>query len=206
LSHSLHAYANVLQLTGRFAEAAPLYERALAIREHSYGADHSYVASTLTALATLYLEQGRYAEAELPAQRALQIWESKLGPDHPNTAAALSNMAQVYRFQKRYAEAEPLYRRAVDILQSRRSPDAAKPLANLGDFYFDRGRTAAALNLYKQAEAVIRAAFGDTDPQTKAVQLKIARLYEAIGRNTEAARLYKVAKRAPAGQGFQPAP
>jgi tetratricopeptide (TPR) repeat protein len=191
LSHSLHAYAAALQSNGRTAETKTLHERALAIREKFYGPYHPYVAATLTALVSLHLEQGDYAEAEPLAARALAIWEAKLGPDHPNTAIALNNMAQVYRLQKRAVEAEPLFRRAVAILQKVKSPDAAKPLANLGDFYLDRGRTAAALAYFKEAEGITRSAFGADDPQTAAAQREVARAYLALGRKTEAARIYK---------------
>ena len=83
LSHSLHSYATILQATGRGAEAIPLHERALRIREQSYTANHPYVAATLSALVSLYLEQGRYTEAEPAALRALQIWENEAGPGSP---------------------------------------------------------------------------------------------------------------------------
>ena len=49
---------------GRYAEAEPLFKRALAIREKALGPDHPDVASCLNNLAILYKEQGRYAEAE----------------------------------------------------------------------------------------------------------------------------------------------
>ena len=40
--------------TGRYAEAEPLYERALAIREKALGPDHPDVATSLNNLAVLY--------------------------------------------------------------------------------------------------------------------------------------------------------
>jgi tetratricopeptide (TPR) repeat protein len=177
-AHTLHAYAAALQSSGRVGEAIRLHERALALGE---------TAATLNALASAYLETGRYAEAEPLASRALAIWEAKLGPDHLNTAIAMNNMAQVHRFLNRGFEAEPLYRRSIEILLKHKSPDAAKPLTNLADFYLSRGRNMAALALYKQAEEI--------NP-TEAARLKVAKAYEAMGRNTEAARVYRqVARR-----------
>ena len=71
---------------GRYAEAEPLYKRALAIREKALGPDHPDVARSLNNLAELYENQGRYAEAEPLYKRALAIREKALGPDHPDVA------------------------------------------------------------------------------------------------------------------------
>jgi hypothetical protein len=48
---------------GDYAAAQPLYERALAIYEATYGPNHQEVAHTLTDLAVLHLEQvsGRFS-------------------------------------------------------------------------------------------------------------------------------------------------
>jgi tetratricopeptide (TPR) repeat protein len=47
-----------------FAEAEPLYQRALAIREKEFGPEHPAVTTSLNNLAELYRSQGRHAEAE----------------------------------------------------------------------------------------------------------------------------------------------
>jgi hypothetical protein len=49
----LNNLAQLLQATNRLAEAEPLYRRALAIDEASYGNDHPNVAIHLSNLATL---------------------------------------------------------------------------------------------------------------------------------------------------------
>jgi tetratricopeptide (TPR) repeat protein len=48
---------------GRYADAEPLYKRALAIGEKALGVDHPDVAQSLNNLAGLYKEQGRYGDA-----------------------------------------------------------------------------------------------------------------------------------------------
>ncbi len=189
LSHTLHAYAAALQSIGRVSETLGLHERALSIREAAYGPEHPFVAATLTAMVSAYLETGRHAEAEPLANRALSIWDAKLGSEHLNTAVAMNNLAQVHRMQDRPSEAEPLYRRSIEILQKHKSPEAAKPLTNLADFYTSRGRYFAALALYKQAEEITRAAFGDGGHETEAAKRKVVKAYEAMGRNTEAERV-----------------
>jgi tetratricopeptide (TPR) repeat protein len=100
---------------GRYAEAEPLYQRALAIRERELGASHPNTVTSLNNLAELYRVQGKYVEAEPLYQRALEIRERELGASHPNTATSLNNLALLYRGQGQYAEAEPLYQRALEI-------------------------------------------------------------------------------------------
>jgi tetratricopeptide (TPR) repeat protein len=71
---------------GRYADAEPLYGRALAIREKALGSDHPNVAQSLDRLAVLYHNQRRYADAEPLYKRALAIREKALGSDHPDVA------------------------------------------------------------------------------------------------------------------------
>ena len=97
-----------LYLRARYAEAEPLFRRALAIREAALGPDHPDTATSLNNLAVLLRAQGRYAEAEPLLRRALAIREAALGPDHPDTAISLNNLAVLLQAQGRYAEAEPL--------------------------------------------------------------------------------------------------
>ena len=97
----------------RYAEAEPLYHRALAIREKAFGRDHPDVATVLNNLAALYSKQGRYADAEPLYQRSLAIREKALGRDHPDVAMALNSLAEVYNGQTRYADALPIIRRTL---------------------------------------------------------------------------------------------
>ena len=97
---------------GRYADAIPLAQQALAIREKVLGRDHPDVALDLNNLAMLYDSQGRYADAEPLYQRSLAIREKALGRDHPDVAQSLNNLALLYYSQGRYADAKPLYQRS----------------------------------------------------------------------------------------------
>jgi tetratricopeptide (TPR) repeat protein len=63
----------LLLATNRLAEAEPMYRRALAIDEKSYGPDHPDVATDLNNLAELLRATNRLAEAEPMYRRALEI-------------------------------------------------------------------------------------------------------------------------------------
>jgi tetratricopeptide (TPR) repeat protein len=56
---------------GQYAEAIPLAQRALSIREKALGPDHPDLASSLENLAALYSTQQRYADAEPLYKRSL---------------------------------------------------------------------------------------------------------------------------------------
>jgi tetratricopeptide (TPR) repeat protein len=79
-----------LSAQGRYSEAIPLAQRALAIYEKSLGPDHPFVASALNHLAAAYKGQGRYADAEPLQKRSLAIYEKSRGPDDLNVATGLA--------------------------------------------------------------------------------------------------------------------
>ena len=83
LATSLNNLAVLYRAQAKYAEAEPLYQRALAIQEKVLGPEHPDVANSLNNLAFLYGAQGKYAEAEPLYQRSLAIWEKALGPEHP---------------------------------------------------------------------------------------------------------------------------
>jgi tetratricopeptide (TPR) repeat protein len=83
---------------GRFSDAIPLAQRALAIRKKALGPAHPDTAASLSNLAELYLATGAYAQAEPLYQRALAINEKALGRDHPTTAVSLNNLAALYLY------------------------------------------------------------------------------------------------------------
>ncbi|MEX2015658.1 MAG: tetratricopeptide repeat protein, partial [Candidatus Hydrogenedentales bacterium] len=81
-----------LRAQARYAEAEPLYRRALAIGEASYGPDHPTVATDCNNLAGLLRATNRLAEAEPLYRRALAIDEASHGPDHPTVAIRCNNL------------------------------------------------------------------------------------------------------------------
>jgi tetratricopeptide (TPR) repeat protein len=95
-----------LYTQGRYSEAIPISEKALAIREKAVGLDHPDVPLSLNNLAVLYDSLGDYAKAEPLYKRSLVIYEKALGPEHPYVAAMLENMAELYKKIGKKEEAE----------------------------------------------------------------------------------------------------
>ncbi len=73
LATSLNNLAQLYHAQARYAEAEPLYKRALAIWEKALGLDHPNVATALNNLAALYRATKRDEEAETLKQRAARI-------------------------------------------------------------------------------------------------------------------------------------
>ena len=61
------------QSQGRYADAEPLYKRALGVKEKILGPDHPDVASILDNLGMLFQAQGNYAEAEPLLEKSLNV-------------------------------------------------------------------------------------------------------------------------------------
>jgi tetratricopeptide (TPR) repeat protein len=92
---SLNNLAGLYDSQGRYSEAEPLYQQALALRQRLLGDDHPAVASTLWHLGVMRYHQGQVAAAAALLLRALPIYQAKLGDHHPDTQNLKSWLAGV---------------------------------------------------------------------------------------------------------------
>jgi CHAT domain-containing protein/Flp pilus assembly protein TadD len=160
---ALNARVIALHQAGKFAEAMPLAQRALAIAEKALGPNHPDVATSLDNLVELYRVLGHSADAEPLAKRSLAIREKVFGPDHPAVATSLNYLAVLYQAQGRYADAEPLLKRALAIREKAPGLDrqfVAASLNNLAQLYQYQGRYVDAEPLYNRALALWEKALG----------------------------------------------
>ncbi len=181
----LNQQATAHYQAGRYAEAIPLLEQALAIFEKVLGPDHPHVATNLNNLAELYRTQGQYDRAEPRYQRALAIFEKALGPDHPDVAMSLNNLALLYSTQGQFDRAEPRYQRALAIFEKALGPDhpdVAMSLNNLAELYRTQGRYDRAEPRYQRALAIYEKALGPDHPNVATSLNNLATLYATQGR------------------------
>ncbi|HEU5377772.1 MAG TPA: FxSxx-COOH system tetratricopeptide repeat protein [Ktedonobacteraceae bacterium] len=137
----------------RYAEAGPLFRRAVQMGERFLGAEHPLVAEALTGWANLSQERGKYTEAESLFERAFSIRQRALADQHPLLASSLNMLGYCYYKQGKYEQAENCYRRALHI-QEQEDPehhDIATSLYNLGTLYWRQGK-------YKQAQPLLKRA------------------------------------------------
>jgi len=86
--------ATYCEARGQFAAAEPLFLRALAIDERSYGPDQPLVAVRLNNLGLLMQATNRLAEAELHYRRGLRIlieFKRQTGHERPRFRVRLGN-------------------------------------------------------------------------------------------------------------------
>ena len=178
----------------RYAEALPLVERALAIKEKTLGPDDRDLAVSLNSLGVLYYYQGRYSEAQPLYERALAIQEKAPASDHTDLARFLRNLAILLYDQGRYAEAQPLQERALAIQEKALGPDHpdnAFSLRILANVQLAQGRYAAAEPLYERALAIGEHALGSDNPDVAFSLDSLANLRREQGRHAEAQPLHE---------------
>jgi tetratricopeptide (TPR) repeat protein len=186
--------AQYLRARGRYAEAEPLYQRALRVYERILGPERPEVARVLNYLAILYWSQGRYTEAEPLYQLALRIREQVQGADHLDVAASLNNLALLYWSQGRYTEAEPLYQRTLRIREQAQGSnhlDVATSLNNLASLYLDQSRYTEAEPLYQRSLPVLEQVLGPDHPLVAQVLNNLALVYHEQSKGTEAESLFQ---------------
>jgi tetratricopeptide (TPR) repeat protein len=184
----LNQIGTYLYYRAQYAEAEPLFKRAIAIGEKTLGPEHPDLAIWLNNLALLYSNQGKYAEAEPLFKRAIAIGEKTLGPEHPDLAIWLNNLASLYSDQGKYAEAEPLYQRAIAIGEKTLGPEhpnLAIRLNNLALLYQNQGKYVEAEPLFKRALAIDEKAFGPEHPSTRRIRENYAFLLRAMNKQKD---------------------
>ena len=179
---------------GRYADAKPVFERALTIRARALGPEHPHVASSLNSLAGLYNAQGQYGKAEPLYQRSLAILEKALGPEHPHVGSSLNNLAELYRIQGKYARAKPYYQRALVIKEKvlgPQHPQVVSSVNNLALLYQAMGDYVEAEPLYQRALVTLEKAVGPEHPSVASSLNNLAELYRIRGKYAKANPLFQ---------------
>ena len=182
-----------LYAEGRYAEAVPAAERALAIRERALGPLHPLVAYSLNNLARAHEAKGDYARAEPLYRRALETYEKVPGSES-NVAAVLNNLGGLYAAKGDYARAEPLYQRAFAIHEKASGPDhpsVANVLNSLAALYAAKGDYARAEPLLQRALAAFEKALGPDHPNVAFLLNNLADVYRERGDYVRAEPLYQ---------------
>jgi len=150
----------VLLSLGRLDEAQARFERALALWEPAYGAEHPMIAMVTNNLGDLHRQGGEPAKALPYCQRALAIGEATLPEGHPVRAYHLLCTAHALVALDRGAEAIPLLERALAI-RAAAAGDLVEPRFGLAKARWQVGGKAdraRALELAAEARAGAAAA------------------------------------------------
>ena len=183
-AEELNHEAERLSQQGRYAEAVPVMERVLAMREKFLGPEHPDTGAALNQLAMLYDAMGVYDKAIPLYRRALAICEKVLGPEHPITAISLNNLAVLYQTIGAYDNAEPLLQRSLAIrekVMGPEHPDTAIALNNLAELYRNMGAYDRAEPLFRRSIAITEKVLGPEHADNAFALNNLALLYETMG-------------------------
>jgi serine/threonine protein kinase len=156
---------------GRYDEAEPLLQRALALRRQVFGLDALEVAESLEHLAELENEKSHRADAESHLRRALAIRRGR--GDGDLAMVKTLNLLGVTLVEKGVSpkaapEIEALHREALAIARRVGGPASmteAETLLALANLQRALGSYTAAERSFREALAVERKALGDRDPR-----------------------------------------
>ena len=115
LMNTLRDLAQVYRAQSKYAEAEPLMERHLALKERFLGKFHPDLAKDLDQLGRVCFAQMKFVSAEAYFRRELTIMEKKFGPEFLDLIPALSNVAQSCQALNKFSDAEPILKRAISI-------------------------------------------------------------------------------------------
>src|SRR5262249_37245486 len=146
LARSYGDLAWVLHGQRRDAEAEPLAEWALIVREKYFGRESMQAGQTAYTLAMIEVDRGKPDEAVPHLEESLAACERGMGPNHPFTADALDDLATLLVLRRSYDRARPLYERSLAILRKNNldHPGQYVPLDGLATIDVAQGRYAEA--------------------------------------------------------------
>ncbi|GJM24227.1 MAG: hypothetical protein DHS20C16_06420 [Phycisphaerae bacterium] len=111
-------YAGLLRRMGRDAEALPIYEKNLAVREQRFGADDPDTLASMNNLVAIYEALKRFDDAEGILNRLLPGCRKVFGDSDPRTLIVTHNYAVFLEGRGKPEEATPLYRKILDTSRS----------------------------------------------------------------------------------------
>ena len=188
---SLSNLAGLLKRRRDFDGAEQLYRQALAIMRKLHGEEHPELATLLNNLASLFREKGDLDSAEPLFRQALEMRRKLLKAGHPSIINGLQNLALLLMRKGDLKAAEPLFKEAVE-LAPKSYPEGHWMIAEARSNY---GACLTKLGRFREAEEQLQAGYqglksslGDRHERTQKAIASFIELYQASGKQDEAAR------------------
>ena len=176
-------------LSGKPADAEPLFKEALELRRRILPPDHPDIAQTLTNLGLLYKDQQRTTEAADMLEAALTIRRRALRPDHIKIAQAQHNLAMVRQQAGDFAQAQSLFESALRRLRDavgENHPLVAIAYNDYGALFLALGDAVRAERNYRLALAIRRLILPADHPHLAWSLTGLGRALTLLGRPQEA--------------------
>jgi CHAT domain-containing protein len=189
-------------LGGRYAEAVPLYERAIALMEKRYGPNHFRVARAVTAYGNALWASGERQRGLALYERGLKIFDDGSDPRSPWLAECLAEFGNL-RFENGESDqAKPLYSRALAMAKSSDLAEARWTAAfGLGRIDEKEGHDAAAVAHYREAVETLEKLVRQLDDEQDRTRY-LRTMDRLVAYDSLAAALLRMHQREP-GQGYE---
>ena len=163
VAEALEVKVKIFHHLGEKTEAKSLIERALKIRENSYGKDHPEVSRSVHDLGSYYLRLGRYKEAINNFEQARQITSKVFGKGHPDYVERTLHLANARNEQGEYQQALKLIEDVEDVLPEGNHYLTARWLQLMSELQRRLGQFEKAMQYIDKAIAMKKAIYGN-DP------------------------------------------
>jgi serine/threonine protein kinase/tetratricopeptide (TPR) repeat protein len=194
LAESLNDVAGCLGTLGRWAEASPKYDAALAICQRLVHGDSPAAATTLLNLSACQLHLGRLDESLAQAEAALAMRQRLFSGDHPDVAQALNNVASCLKALGRFDAALPKFQAASEMwsrLHPGDHPDVALGLNNVGASLNALGRSVEALSKFQAAAEMYQRLYKSDHSRVAESLYNVALCLQDVARPAEALPKYQ---------------
>lgn len=181
---------------GNLARAEPLLRRSLELLREDPAAGNAQVATALSLMGRLYIDENKLALAGEAVDEAVAKDEMSLGPDHPQVAMLLELRADILSRRGEVGSARDELERARVIMSGHfgeTSTAMAGVYAELGDVETRAGRAAAAVYEYGRAMELLRRDGGDAARFGSGLLARYAAALKAAHRNEEAKDVSRMA-------------
>ena len=180
--------------SGRFAEALPVFEAALADREATFGAQHPETVAARLNVARSLNAAGRDQEAIALYEQVLAARERTRGPGHRETVAVRIQLAAAYETAGRRGDSIRLYEQALADAERELGPthrDTLTARVSLAGAYLAAGQAREAIAAFQRALADQERTTGADAPAALAARTGLAGAYRVAGRTKEAIGAYE---------------
>lgn len=185
-------YADLLNLTGRAAEAEKQFKALLTDRITVYGEDDAKTFRVRGELVFILDDAGKYDEAEPMYRQLAAATQATLGDDDRETISWKNNLPAFLRNRQRYAEAEPIYKEVIAAADRVFGDDEWQRWFMHGRYgmcLLSMGRAADAVTELEHACNGMETHLGLDNARTKEAIGKLIECYEALNRSDDAQRL-----------------
>ncbi|MFM9994837.1 MAG: tetratricopeptide repeat protein [Phycisphaerales bacterium] len=192
LADCLDGFGGLLLDRSRYADAAMVFDEALAIRRRIFGPTHPLAARSLLRMSTIAHTRRDYPAAERIAVEAVDLLCTSLGESDPATARAMVQLGAMRFTTGDLDGAEDVLRRAIAAFgaaPSQHHAESASALTNLAKVLHARGDApslAAAEGAFRDAVRIDEQLYGPEHPDVAWCRHRLGNLLHDLGRDSEA--------------------